>query len=851
MFKIKDLLIENKTDYIVTDEIHPHFSFSLISNRNEEELKSYLYEIYCDDKLIYKSTEIFDRNQIMIEISNVSFLSDTCYRLKLFVASNFLNKDTKEIYFNTGKLSTKWKGKWIGKYVKIPKKSSPNPLLFRKKINIKKNVKRSIIHLTAIGIFQLFINKERKSDSYFAPGFTDYRKQLQYQTYNNLDFNKGENEIEVIVAPGWAVGAFTYKRKNKIYSNTQKLLFELIIEYEDGEKEFIVSDETWDVSKDHHLKFADFYDGEVFDARIQNYSFEKVTCYKNLSKKVKIVAEYGEKVKIIKKFEPILVNEEEDELTYDFTQNFSGVVSFEILQAEEGQKIEVLHAEILKDKKVYTRPLRTAKARILYICKKGKQEYSPLFTYMGFRYISIKGIKKENIIVKGLALSSGLKRVGILKTSNEEVNKLIESIYWGGRSNFVDIPTDCPQRDERMGWTGDIAIFSNTATFNFDMSRFFSKWLRDMNYEQSFGGGIRWTIPYDKAGLPNFAIATWGDAAILVPWATYLTRGDINLLKRQYYHMKKFVNAEKFWANFLSFSKTNKYILKYPFQFGDWCAPNEDFKEWIFKGPWISTCYFANSCNILSKVATILNKQDDALFYNNLYKKISNAFKEKFLDNEGKLKFEFQSGYALALTYLDLDESIKKVMARRLKVLIENNNYHLTTGFSGTPVLLFAVHDYIGYETAKKLLLQDTLPSWLYEIKNGATTLWERWDAIKEDGSINLGTKNEDDEGGMVSFNHYSYGSIGDYLYKRIGGLSPLSGGYKTFLVDLRKRLFESSEITYDSPYGRICVTYKNNKGNIVISIEVPVSSKATLILPNNITKFLNSGKYKFYIREK
>ena len=850
MFKIKDLLVENKSSYIVTDEIHPHFSFNLISDENEEDLKSYNYEIYLDNQILYKSDEILDKNQIMVEISNVNFQSDTCYKLKLFVTSNFLNKDLKEIYFYTGKLSSSWKGKWIGKYVEIPKKSSPKPLLFRKKFIVKKEIKRSIIHVTSIGIFQLFINNERKSDSYFAPGFTDYRKQIQYQTYNNIEFKTGENEIEVIVAPGWAVGAFTYKRKNKIYSDTQKLLFELILEYEDGEKEIIASNETWEVSTNHNLKFADFYDGEIYDARIQKYNFENVKCYKNLPKKTKIVAEYGEKVKIIKTFEPILISEE-DELVYDFKQNFAGVVSLEILNALEGQEIEILHAEVLKNNKVFTKPLRTAKAKIVYICKKGRQNYSPLFTYMGFRYISIKGIKKDDIKVRGLALSSDLNRVGKLKTSNIAINKLIESIYWGGRSNFVDIPTDCPQRDERMGWTGDIAIFSNTAAFNFDMSRFFSKWLMDMNYEQSFGGGIRWTIPYDKGGLPNFALATWGDAAILVPWANYIARGDINLLKRQYCHMKKFVNAEKFWAQFLSFNKIDRYILKYPFQFGDWCAPNEDFKEWVFKGPWISTCYFANSCNILSKVATILNKQDDAIYYENLYKKISNAFKNKFLDKDGKLKFEFQSGYALALTYLDLDESIKKVMASRLKVLIENNDYHLTTGFSGTPVLLFAVHDFLDIVTTKKLLLQDTLPSWLYEIKNGATTLWERWDAIKEDGTINLGLKNEDDEGGMVSFNHYSYGSIGDYLYKRVGGLSPLSGGYKTFLVDLRKRLFEFSEISYDSPYGMIKVLYQKKVNESEIYIEVPVSSKAKLILPDGTIKYLNSGKYKFNISEK
>ena len=750
MFQIDRLLIENKGDGVITDVKTPHLSFSLTSDRNGAALESYRYELFEGGQRVYRSGNRFDGNQVMIPIEGVLFKSDTRYSLSLHATSDSGEADHKEISFYTAKLDDPWVGKWIGKTVDIPEKSSPPPLLLKKEIEVSKAIKSAYVHLTSIGINQLFVNHRRIGDSYFAPGFTDYRHQIQYLTYRNIDLTMGRNVLEVIVAPGWAVGAFTYARKNAIYSDTQKLLFELIIEYADGSKEAIGSDESWEIATDYHLKFADFYDGEIYDARERAIQFEKAEVYKAPGK-VKLIQEYGAPVKAIDTLEAKYLHEIDRRLIYDFGQNFAGVVEIEILEASAGQEIEIRHAEVLKDGDVFTRPLRSAKARVVYICKKGPQKYSPLFSYMGFRYISISGIAKENIKVKGLVLSSDLPNTGQVVTSDKDINRLIQNIYWSGRSTFVDIPTDCPQRDERMGWTGDIAIFASTGCFVFDMSRFFDKWLIDMNASQSKGGGIRWTIPYDKAGVPNFATSVWGDAAVLVPYETYRSRGDIGLLRRQYPHMKKFVDAERFWARLFSFTKAGRHILKYPFQFGDWCAPNEEFKQWTHKGPWIATCYYANSAHILSKVAAILGYEKDATYYDRLYENISKAFEEKFLDEKGQLHYEFQSGYALALSFLRIDEPKKRYMAQRLAELVKENNYHLSTGFPGTPQLLFALYDHGEAETARRLLLQDTYPSWLYQIRKGATSIWERWDAIREDDSINLGLAHEDDDIYLVS----------------------------------------------------------------------------------------------------
>ncbi len=843
MFQIDRLLIENKGNGVITDAKTPHLSFSLTSDRNGAALESYRYEVFESGQRVYRSENRFDGNQVMIPIEGVPFKSDTRYSLSLHATSDSGEADRKEISFYTAKLDDPWAGKWIGKTVAIPKKSSPAPLLFKKEIEVSKAIKSAYVHLTSIGINQLFVNHRRIGDSYFAPGFTDYRHQIQYLTYRNIDLTMGRNVLEVIVAPGWAVGAFTYARKNAIYSDTQKLLFELIIEYADGSKEAVGSDESWEIATNHHLKFADFYDGEIYDARERAIRFEKAEVYKAPGK-VKLIQEYGAPVKAIDTLEAKYLHEMDHRLIYDFGQNFAGVVEIEILEASAGQEIEIRHAEVLKDGDVFTRPLRSAKARVVYVCKDGRQKYSPLFSYMGFRYISISGIAKENIKVKGLVLSSDLPNTGQVVTSDKDINRLIQNIYWSGRSNFVDIPTDCPQRDERMGWMGDIAIFASTGCFVFDMSRFFDKWLIDMNASQSKGGGIRWTIPYDKAGVPNFATSVWGDAAVLVPYETYRSRGDIGLLKRQYPHMKRFVDAERFWARLFSFTKAGRHILKYPFQFGDWCAPNEEFKQWTHKGPWIATCYYANSAHILSKAAAILGYEKDAAYYDRLYESISEAFEEKFLDEKGQLHYEFQTGYALALSFLRIDEPKKRYMAHRLAELIKENNYHLSTGFPGTPQLLFALYDHGEVETARRLLLQDTYPSWLYQIKKGATSIWERWDAIREDDSINLGLAHEDDEGGMVSFNHYSYGSVGDFIFKRVGGLTPIEGGYRRFRIDLRNRLLDKTELRFDSPYGQIEVICDMKRKDV--RVLVPVSTHCLLVLPNAREIELSSGRHAF-----
>ena len=409
---------------------------------------------------------------------------------------------------------------------------------------------------------------------------------------------------------------------------------------------------------------------------------------------------------------------------------------------------------------------------------------------------------------------------------------------WSSKSNFVEIPTDCPQRDERMGWTGDIALFANTACYNFDMEVFLRKWLRDLRSEQVRSGGFPNTAPSQSHGfpltMPNMAIDFWGDASILVPYALYQQTGDLNILKENYEMMKKYHKACLWWANFLSLGKS-RYIWKgiSMFHFGDWVAPDiEKMSEWQKRHKYTATASLANTSNIMAKVAKLLNKEEDAIKFNKVYLKTCDAYESKLTDGKGKIKGkEFQTAYVLPLAFNMFKSETKPLAVNNLADLIKANDYCVGTGFPGTPYLLFSLADNGREDIAFKMLFNDKCPSWLYEVKVGGTTTWERWDALREDGSLNW---TDDGTGGMISFNHYALGAVGEFLYKRVLGVEPLEGGYKKVLI---KPLLSSGLISVQgetiSPYGPIKVDWTKQEGSFNIRISIPFGSTAQLVLPN------------------
>lgn len=845
MLKISWIKIDNLSEGCVTDSA-PIISFALESDLPGESLR--------DAEIISGEWKIQTTDQIN-NLYGGELRPFTTYNVHITAYGTSGEVAQGSASFRAGRLDMPWQAQWITDAgYNFPDKVSPVPMSFRRTFSITKPVHRAWVNASALGVYELMLNGTKVGKDYFAPGFTSYEHQIQYQSYDVTAQLNAVNMLTAVVAGGWAAGSFNYKRKNKVSADRQAFLCELHLEYKDGSSEIIGTDTSWEVTEDGPYRMAEWYDGETYDATVN----PDQVCWKKADitrprKNPALIAQYGCPVRMQEVKIPISCTLSSDgELIYDFGQNFAGVISAKIIGARHGQQIAFRHAEVLVDGELFVKSLRTAKATATYICQDGEQTYSPRLTYMGFQYVGVRGIAAEDLELAALVLHSDFEETGSFVCSNEMVNKLQSNIRWGGKSNFVDIPTDCPQRDERQGWTGDFAVFARTACYNFDTSRFIDKWLRDMRAEQSRGGGLPMVIPRGGDSWPSMANACWGDSCVLVPWAEYLARGDKQLLKQQYPAIKKFLKAAKWWAGFLSFTPSRRYIWRFPFHFGDWCAPNETAKQWIQKGKWVATAYFANSCAIAAKIADLLGEETDATYYRRLREKIVRAYKKVFTDGAGKLKKEFQTAYVLPL-YFNMAEGDERIaMAENLARLVQEADNHLATGFTGTPYLLFALSDNGYLDAAYDLLMQDTCPSWLYEVKAGGTTIWERWDALRPDGTVNVGeltgdSSDENSNGGMVSFNHYANGAVGDWLYRRIAGIEALSGGYRTFQI----KPVVGGGITWAegcvcTPYGSIKSYWHIVDGVFTIHIEVPVSTDCSLVLPDGEGHNLKSGTYRF-----
>lgn len=836
---------ENLLKGCVTDEKRPRFSFYITSDKQGAELKEAVISV---GDWSHKT-----REQVLIPYGGQPLKPFTEYTVKVCAKDNFGEEACAETKFCTGRLDTPWRAQWItdGAYNFTEKKVSPVPMTFRKKLNLKKTVARAVIYSTAMGIYDLYINGKMVSERYFAPGFTSYKHTLAYQTYDVTNFITGSDEVSFIVAGGWAVGSFVFTRKNRISAKRQALLAEIRIEYADGSSEVVGTDSGWQVTEGGNYLMADFYDGETYNAAADiNKNEWRDACVEKLGIAPRIVAEMGSPVLPHEVMTPVSCTQRGDELIFDFGQNFAGVICAQI-NGKSGQQVVFRHAEVLNDDgSLATQLLRSAKATATYICKDGAQSYSPRFTYMGFRYVGVKGIPREDLTLTARAIYSDIDICGSFSCSDERINRLQSNIMWSARSNFVDIPTDCPQRDERMGWTGDIAVFAPTACFNMDISRFIEKWLNDLKDEQLKTGGIPNTIPVQGYGfpatMPVMAMDFWGDACILVPWAQYLARGDKKLLEKMYPTMKKYVNACRFWAGF-GIGK-GRYIWHTPavLHFGDWIAPGvPKMSDWQKRSKWTATASLAHTSGLLAKIAGMLGKTEDEKKYSQLSQKVADAYVSVFTDGNGRLKNEFQTAYVLPLAFGMFPEDQREKAAENLERIVKQNNYCIGTGFPGTPYILFALADNGRREAAFKMLTNEKCPSWLFEVKAGGTTIWERWDALKEDGTRNTGEN--DGTGGMVSFNHYASGAVGDFLYKRVAGIEPLEGGYKRFRVQpVIGGGITWAKASTATPYGTVSSDWKIEDGKFKISISVPVSTICDLIMPDGSERIVESGSYQF-----
>lgn len=753
--------------------------------------------------------------------------------------------------FRTGRLSTPWVGRWITDAASTtPKKESPAPMTFRTELAVRPGLRRAWIEATALGVYELELDGVKVGDRYFAPGFTSYHHQLQYQSYDVTRMLGERATLTATVAGGWAVGSFTHQRKNRIYADRQALLLELHLAYDDGTVEVVATSPDWQVSSDGPFRMAEWYDGETFDATVtpESQHWKSVDLAPAPTGSPAIIADYGQPVRVQEVLHPVAQTlAPSGELVYDFGQNFAGVVRARI-RGSRGQTVVFRHAEVTVDGELFVTSLRTAKATARYTCVDGEQSYSPRLTYMGFRYVGVSGVDAADLELEALVLHSDLDEVGQFSSSDERLNRLQSAIRWGGRSNFVDIPTDCPQRDEREGWTGDYAVFAPTASYNFDMGRFLRKWLRDVKAEQGRGGGIPMVVPRAGNPFPVMATAAWGDVCILAPWAEYRARGDLALLREQYPTMKRFLKAARWWAGLFSVRPDRRLVWRFPFHFGDWTAPDTDVKGWLRRGRWVATAYFAQSCGIVAQIAELLGEHEDARRYRELRERVVRAYRNVFTDGAGTLREEFQTAYVLPLAFGMTEGAETEQMADNLVRLIRNNDGHLATGFTGTPFLLFALSESGRVDEAYELLLQESCPSWLYMVESGGTTIWERWDALRPDGTVNITDLQTGEEtGGMVSFNHYAAGAVGDWLYRRVAGIEPVEGGYRRFRVaPLPGGGLTSAEGAVRTPFGRASSSWTIDGDRFTLRVEVPVSTVCEVELPDGTTREVASGVHEF-----
>lgn len=840
----RDVFIENPK---------PAFSYILESDSENVCQTSYHIEVFSDDKCVWDSGIVRSDKSTHIIYDGSPLKPLTIYRAKITVGSTD-GEASAHTSFETGLLGTEFKGRFIySGRANNPDCTDPVHI-FRKAFTTNgKKVQRARFFASAIGIFEADIDGVRVGHEYFAPGNTNAFSHIQYMEYDVTDLIKNEFTVSAQVANGWQLGRVD--TKTNFYSSRRAFICEIHLFYDDGTDELLISDNTWQWTDEGPVRFADFYDGETYDARISPENWHKaVFLFAPHTKK--LIPRLGVPVTEHETLEARSITEADDgSRIYDFGQNFAGVLKLRV-KAEKGTVIHITHAELIHNGVFFTENLCTAKAALTYICKGGEQEYMPHFTYMGFRYAKVECSQPCELSLHGVVLHSDVEFLSSFDTSDKRINQLHSNIIWSGKGNFIDIPTDCPQRDERLGWTGDIAVFASTAAFNMEISLFMRKWLFDLASEQK-NGVVPFTIPdvniFDKA--EKTPTAGWSDAACMVPWAVYMSTGDPDILARQYYSMKSWVDCEKRCCN-------DKLIWEDGFQFGDWLAPDGAYPTWISRSKWLASCYFANSADIVARSAELLGLHDDAVKYAKLRDDVKAAFCSEFVNDDGTFKTHinpangeeisgFQSAYVCALWFNMLPSHLVPVVTDLLVENIRERGGLLNTGFLGTPYLLFALSDNGRDDEAYKMLLNEECPSWLYPVNLGATTVWERWDGIMPDGGVNIYKQNGVNASNinMVSFNHYAYGAVGDWLYRRAAGLECDIPGYKHFTVQPHMgNSFDYVKLSKKTHYGTIAIHWRKQDGLFTLDVTVPVNTTADIILPNGEKHEAGSGRHTYTV---
>jgi alpha-L-rhamnosidase len=854
---LKDLTVDHMVNPIGIDNKQPRFSWKINGTGNNIMQTAYLLKVATDEKfssskIVWQSGKVESGESILQAYQGPALKSGQLYfwQVKIWDNKGKESKWSAVSYWEMGLLSQlEWKAKWIemeGDTLRY----SPSPH-FRKEFTLNKTIASARIYVTSHGFYELQLNGKKVGDQVLTPGWTSYGKRLQYQVYDVTSMLlKGNNAVGAVLGDGWYRGTLAGGTSWANYGKRLGILFQLKISYTDGTEKMIISDETWKASNEGAIRMNDIYNGETYDAtkkltgwnnpeyNDKKWESVKTSNYDNTN----LIASEGASVRKIQEIKPVKIfRTPKGSLVVDMGQNMVGWLRLKVT-GNKGTVVTLRHAEVMdKYGEFYTTNLRTAKCKLTYTLAGTAEEiYEPRFTFMGFRFVEVTGFPGELTTdnLTGIVVHSNMSVTGSYECSNPLINKLQHNIQWGQKGNFVDVPTDCPQRDERLGWTGDAQAFCRTAAFNMDVSAFFTKWLKDVGADQKPAGEIPFVIPdvINKQGsLTGETSAGWGDVCVIAPWTMYMVYGDKNFLINQYQSMKA-------WVEYIRKKAGNTYIWKNGSVFGDWLfyhppVNNHTEPDGYTEHDFIATAFYAYSASLLSETAKALGKTDDEKFYADLFSKIKEVFINEYVTNTGRVGTNSQTAYVLALKFNLLPEKLRSKAAAFLASDIISRGIHLSTGFLGTPYLCHVLSDYGYTSLAYDLLLQESYPSWLYPVKMGATTIWERWDGEKTDSTFQ--------DAGMNSFNHYAYGAIGDWMYRVSSGIEIKAPGYKYILIQPHPSdKLTYSRASFESSYGIIASGWERKEGKIIIKVKIPANTSATIILPTGSQdKVTEAGK--------
>ena len=847
----------------------PHLSWKINSTVRGVMQSAYEIRVAMDEKdlmaggkPLYDSGKVRSQQSIQVPYQGTPVQSRQRYywRVRIWDERNRISSWSATAFWEMGLLSSSdWSARWIDPNLPEDAARSGPAAMLRKEFSLGENIVRARIYATSLGMYELHLNGHRVGEQVLTPGWTSYEHRIQYQTYDVTSMvHEGQNALGALVGDGWYRGTLGWAempQRRHQYGDRTAMLIQMEVSYRDGKKETVVTDDSWSAIQSP-IMFSDIYNGERYDARLEqngwanaNFGAQNWLPVKSMqSPSAQLISPAGPKILRMEELKPAKIFAAPSGATIvDMGQNMVGWVRLRV-RGPAGTVVRLRHGELLDHSgNLYTENLRTARQTIEYVLKGGGEEvFEPHFTYQGFRYVSVEGYPGRMTAdsLTGIVIYSGMALTGALETSNPLINQLQQNIVWSLKGNLVAVPSDCPQRDERLGWTGDAQLASAAASWNLDVDGVFRNWLGDLVADQTEAGAVPWIVPdlhhklavgppfwKTKETLNSVGTAGWSDAVTVVPWNLYLMYGDVSTLSQAYEAMSR-------WVSYVQ-GRATAFIWSNDFQFGDWLdvsSTDSEVPMGATSNDLIATAYFAHSVDILRRAARVLGKNSEASEYTALFENIRSAFVQQFVSNTGKVGEGTQTAYVLALDFELLPEQLRPAAAAQLANDVRARG-HLMTGILGTPHLLNVLSEFGYDDLAYELFTREKYPSWLYPVLHGGTTVWERWDGIEPTGSLQNPTMN--------SFNHYMNTAVGEWMYRTMVGINPDpdSPGFKHSVIDphpgggltLAKGKLETE-------YGTLSSGWSLDRSVFTLEVTVPANTSATVRLPRARMKEVYEG---------